>query len=123
MRLRSSPKSPSGCARSPKKRSRNSILIRRPHEQLGSEAALRTKIWQITDFSFEIVSALEPQFYDYIADAAYWALTRAHPQLTRPAFEEMPIGTLEMIDAIGTIAQQTGMSFRSNPFSALALGF
>ena len=92
-------------------------------EQLGSEAALRTKIWQITDFSFEIVSALEPQFYDYIADAAYWALTRAHPQLTRPAFEEMPIGTLEMIDAIGTIAQQTGMSFRSNPFSALALGF
>jgi hypothetical protein len=83
--------------------------------QLGSDAELRKKIWQITDFSFEIASELEPAFFDHIADALYWALTRAHPQLTRPQFDDMAIGMLEMIDAIGTVAQQTGMMKRADP--------
>jgi hypothetical protein len=86
--------------------------------QLGSEAALRQKIWQITDFSFEIAMELEPQFFDVICDALYWALTRAHPQTTRAQFDDMAIGMLEMIDAIGIVAQQTGMMKRSEPVTA-----
>lgn len=83
--------------------------------QLGSESELRQKIWRITDFSFEIATVLEPAFFDIIADAIYWALTRAHQQLTRPAFDDMPIGMLELVDAIGIVAQQTGMMKRADP--------
>src|SRR5262247_3158959 len=87
-------------------------------EALGSDSALRKRIWQITDFSFELAHELEPAFYDNVADAVFWALTRAHPQLTRAQFDEMPIGTLELIDAIGTVAQQTGMMKRGDPSAA-----
>jgi hypothetical protein len=83
--------------------------------QLGSDAALRKRIWEITDFSFEMAQDLEPAVFDIIADAIYWALTRAHPQLTRAQFDDLPIGMLEMIDAIGIVAQQTGMMKRADP--------
>lgn len=84
-------------------------------EKKGADAVLRQRIWAMTDFSFEMAHALEPEFFDTICDALYWALTRAHPQLTRAQFDDMPIGVLEMIDAIGMVAQQTGMMKRVDP--------
>ena len=82
-------------------------------EAIGSETELRSRIWKTTDFAVEIIQQLEPAFFDTIADALYWALTRAHPQLTRQIFDDMPIGTIEMIDAVGIVAQQTGMMRQS----------
>jgi hypothetical protein len=84
----------------------------------GADAVLRQRIWTITDFSFEMAHSLEPEFFDTICDALYWALTRAHPQLTRAQFDDMPMGMLEMIDCIGVVAQQTGMMKRVEPSAA-----
>lgn len=84
-------------------------------DSLGSEAELRTRLWKVTDFSFEIISALEPEFFDLVSDALYWSLTRAHPTLTRQQFDDMPIGMIEMVDAMGIIAQQTGMMRKVDP--------
>jgi hypothetical protein len=81
----------------------------------GADAVLRQRIWAITDFSFEMAHSLEPEFFDTVCDALYWALTRAHPQLTRQQFDDMPMGMLEMIDCIGVVAQQTGMMKRVEP--------
>jgi hypothetical protein len=84
-------------------------------EALGSETELRNRLWKITDFSFEIISALEPEFFDLLSDAVYWSLTRAHPALLRVQFDDMPIGMYELVDAIGIVAQQTGMMKRADP--------
>lgn len=81
----------------------------------GADAVLRQRIWEMTDFSFEMAHSLEPEFFDTVADALYWALTRAHPQLTRAQFDDTAMGMLEMIDAIGVVAQQTGMMKRVEP--------
>jgi hypothetical protein len=86
--------------------------------QNGADAVLRQRIWAITDFSFEMAHSLEPEFFDTICNALYWALTRAHPQLTRQQFDDMPMGMLEMIDCIGVVAQQTGMMKRVEPSAA-----
>ena len=87
-------------------------------ESLGSETELRSRLWRVTDFSFEIISALEPEFFDLLSDALYWSLTRAHPTLTRQQFDDMPIGMMEMVDAVGIIAQQTGMMRRTETEAA-----
>jgi hypothetical protein len=84
----------------------------------GTDAVLRERIWKITDFSFEMAHSLEPEFFDTVCNALYWALTRAHPQLTRQQFDDMPMGMLEMIDCIGIVAQQTGMMKRVEPSAA-----
>jgi len=70
-------------------------------------------LWRVTDFSFEIIAGLEAEFFDLVSDALYWSLTRAHPALTRQQFDDMPIGMIEMVDAVGIIAQQTGMMRRT----------
>ena len=80
---------------------------------LGSETELRKRLWRVTDFSFEIIAGLEAEFFDLVSDALYWSLTRAHPALTRQQFDDMPIGMIEMVDAVGIIAQQTGMMRRT----------
>ena len=87
-------------------------------EAVGSENELRSRLWKVTDFSFEIIQRLEPEFFDIIADALYWALTRAHPQMTRQVFDDMPIGMAEMVDAMGIVAQQTGMMRKVEPSAA-----
>ena len=46
--------------------------------------------------------------YDDLLDIVFAALTRAHPQLDRDAFEGWPIPTFELIEAVPTIAKQTG---------------
>jgi hypothetical protein len=83
--------------------------------RLGADGAVRQRLWQITDFSKALVEQMEPDFFDLLDEAAYWALTRAHPSLTRAEFDDMPIGTIELIDAIGNIAQQTGMMRKVDP--------
>jgi hypothetical protein len=85
---------------------------------LGSETELRSRLWRVTDFSFEIIANLESEFFDLVSDALYWSLTRAHPALTRQQFDDMPIGMIEMVDAVGIIAQQTGMMRRADPKEA-----
>jgi hypothetical protein len=52
---------------------------------------------------------LQAKEYDALLLIAYTALTRAHPQLTREAFDEMPITLPELIGAFETIARQTGL--------------
>jgi hypothetical protein len=91
--------------------------------RLGAEAAVRRRVWEITDFAKELADQGDPEFFELIESAVYWAVTRAHPSLTRTEFDDMPIGTLELIDAIGVIAQQTGMMRKVDPSVApLAAG-
>jgi len=47
--------------------------------------------------------------YRDLVTIAWLALTRAHPALTRDEFENMPVGTMELVLAVLIIAQQTGV--------------
>ena len=47
--------------------------------------------------------------YEQLAAVAFTALTRAHPELTRSEFDEMPIDTLELIASVSVIARQAGL--------------
>jgi hypothetical protein len=46
--------------------------------------------------------------YETLCDVIFAALTRAQPQLDRDEFEEWPIATFELLDALPVIAKQTG---------------
>jgi hypothetical protein len=46
---------------------------------------------------------------DKLTRCIYHALKKGHNELTLDEVEDMPIGTFEMIDAIMTIARQTGI--------------
>jgi hypothetical protein len=83
--------------------------------RLGADAALRGFVWKNTDFGAELVALSDTEFFDLLSDAVFWALKRAHPQMARDEFDDMPIATLDMIDAVGTIAQQTGMMRKTDP--------
>jgi hypothetical protein len=58
----------------------------------------------------------------------YTALTRAHPKLTQEQFENMPISTRDMMVAMLTIGEQTGLLQRkpdqpgATPGEAVATG-
>lgn len=47
--------------------------------------------------------------YNDLLDIAFAALTRAYPALDRDEFEELPIPTWELLDALPVISKQTGM--------------
>jgi hypothetical protein len=47
--------------------------------------------------------------YDNLLEIVFAALTRAHPSLSRHAFDNWPIATFELLDALATIARQTGL--------------
>jgi hypothetical protein len=83
--------------------------------RLGSDVVLRKHVWSTTDFGSEMIALADTEFFDQLSDAVFWALKRAHPQMSREEFDEMPIATLDMIDAVGTIAQQTGMMRKTDP--------
>lgn len=53
--------------------------------------------------------AMDTTTYDALILVTWMALTRAHPSMTREEFEEMPIGTMELVLAVLIIAQQTGV--------------
>jgi hypothetical protein len=82
---------------------------------LGQDAALRQKLWAVTDFSVEMTNEMDAALFDNISNAVFWALKKAHPEMPREEFEDMPIGMLELIDCIGVVAQQTGMMRRVDP--------
>jgi hypothetical protein len=51
--------------------------------------------------------------YDTLLDIVFAALTRAHPTLPREEFDDWPIGTYELLDALPVIAKQTGLMRRA----------
>ena len=58
---------------------------------------------------------LDTPTYDRLADIVFHALTRAHPELTRAAFDDMPIDTAELFAAINVIARQAGLLKPADP--------
>ncbi|HTT84966.1 MAG TPA: hypothetical protein VMF67_15930 [Rhizomicrobium sp.] len=51
--------------------------------------------------------------YNTLCDVVFAALTRAHPGLDRREFDDWPIATYELLDALPVIAQQTGFLERN----------
>ncbi len=52
--------------------------------------------------------------YDTLLDIVFSALTRGHPALARDEFDDWPIATYELLDALPVIAQQTGLMRKKN---------
>jgi hypothetical protein len=52
--------------------------------------------------------------YGVLADVAFVALTRAHPNLTKAEFDGLPIPQSELVEALPVIKDQTGF-FHKNP--------
>jgi hypothetical protein len=61
------------------------------------------------DQSSQLARYLDTAFYDRLGDVVFTALTRAEPGLTRAAFDDMPVDTLEMLVAVRVIALQAGL--------------
>jgi hypothetical protein len=57
----------------------------------------------------EVAYYLDTAIYDRLTDVVYFALTRAHPQLSRAEFDDMPIDTTELFAALSVIASQAGL--------------
>ncbi len=57
----------------------------------------------------QLARFLDTQTYDLLLDLTYTALTSAEPTLTREAFDDLPIDTLDLIGAVNTIARQAGL--------------
>jgi hypothetical protein len=57
----------------------------------------------------QLARYLDTATYDRLAEIAYTALTRANPDLTRVAFDDMPIDTSELIGALNAIARAAGL--------------
>ena len=96
---------------------RAAILAQVPQDvaTMGEDNALRNRLWAITDFPVEMSREMTDEVFDALTTAVFWALRRAHPQLTLDEFEEMPIGMIELINCIGIIADQTGMMRKADP--------
>jgi hypothetical protein len=82
---------------------------------MGEDRALRNRLWAITDFPVEMSSEMTDEVFEALTTAVFWALRRAHPQLTFDEFEELPIGMIELINCVGIIADQTGMMRKADP--------
>jgi len=62
----------------------------------------------------QLARYLDTPAYDRLADVAFTALTRAAPELSRAEFDELPIGTLELIAAAPIVALQAGLLKRAS---------
>ncbi len=71
---------------------------------------------------FLVLGEAPAEHYETLCDVVFAALTRAHPRLERAVFEDWPIATCELLDALPVIARQTGFLRRrgSNPVPAQA---
>jgi hypothetical protein len=65
----------------------------------------------------QLARYLDTAAYDQLTDIVFCALTRAHPDLTREAFDNMPIDTAELFAAMGVIAHQSGLFKPAGPAS------
>lgn len=63
-------------------------------------------------------TSLTTEQYDDLLDLVYIALTRGTPDLKRDDFMDTPSSMLELIAAMNTIAEQTGMMKRETPGAA-----
>ena len=57
----------------------------------------------------QLAHYLDTAAYDQLTDIVFHALTRAHPDLKREAFDDMPVDTAELFAAMGVIAHQSGL--------------
>lgn len=57
----------------------------------------------------QLARYLDTATYDRLAEIVYTALTRANPALSREAFDDLPIGTAELIGALNPIARAAGL--------------
>lgn len=73
-----------------------------PSEGQEARDAMRISLSQLSE-------ALDEQGMRDLATVLYWALERGHPELTRAAFDDMAIGTLDMVEALSVVARQTGV--------------
>jgi len=55
---------------------------------------------------------LDEEEIGWLYEIAYVALTRAHPDLSRQAFDEMPIRLHEIMSSLPVIARQAGLEFK-----------
>lgn len=53
------------------------------------------------------VLTMSPDTFDRVADAVYYAVTRALPDFSREEFESMPIGVDELVAALPTVMVQS----------------
>lgn len=60
------------------------------------------------DFA-QLARYLDTATYDRLSDVSFQALTRAHPDLKRAEFDDLPIETVELIVAVNVIARQAGL--------------
>lgn len=83
--------------------------------------ALATPESDPTLMPIRLSAALDTSSMDALGDVCYWALKRAHPDMTRDEFDDMPISVLEMALALKVVSQQTGLIKEAAP-SPLAPG-
>lgn len=67
-----------------------------------------------------LASILDAEGYQTLIRVVYTALTRAHKELTLAEFEDMPIASLELLDAFYVVSQQTGVLKAATPGEAQA---
>jgi hypothetical protein len=60
--------------------------------------------------------------YDLLLDIVFAALTRDQPNIVRTEFDDWPIATHELVDALPVIARQTGFRSTRNPVPRLDRG-
>jgi hypothetical protein len=56
-----------------------------------------------------VLSALDSETFSDLCNLVYAAINRAHPSMTKNEFEEMPIKTMELVESIAVLMEQTGM--------------
>jgi len=56
--------------------------------------------------------------YEALQEIAFQAIRRAHPELTREQFLDLPVTLPELVAAFPVIAQQTGVFERASPGEA-----
>jgi len=57
----------------------------------------------------QLAQYLDTTAYDKLTDIVFHALSRAHPELRRDDFDDMPVDTAELFAAISVIAHQAGL--------------
>jgi len=57
----------------------------------------------------QLARYLDTETYDRLAEIVHTALTRANPDLSRAAFDDLPIDTAELIGALNAIARAAGL--------------
>lgn len=66
----------------------------------------------------QTLSKFGPAQYEALQEIAFQALRRAHPELTRDQFLDLPVTLPELVAAFAVIAQQTGVFERAEPGEA-----